>query len=162
MMEGANPFSNVVQPLTDGEFITTHPQDKAGPTLKTGEDLLKTAKVIESQVRFARKTGNRIWLEKLQRLASQMIAQVGEYLKKAIELAIYKFVVELCAMIMSALLSAWTKKGGKPMDITTSGVFYNSGGAPQPQQSQGFATTRHDNNPFGDWGNTSRNVVGAW
>lgn len=161
-MEDNNPFKDVVSPLTSEEFVTTHTKDKAGPTLKTGEDLLKTAKIIENQARFAKKTRNRIWLEKLQRLASQMMAQVGEYLKKAIELAIYKFVVELCAMIMSALLSAWTKKGGKPMDITTSGVFYNSGGTAQPQQSQGFATTRHDNNPFGDWGNTSRNVVGAW
>lgn len=171
-----SPFKEVIQPLNQGEFASSSVFGQAKPapepkraTMSEAEEMLKTARVIESQARFARKTGNRAWLTKLRGYAESMLAQVGVYLKKAVEIAIYKFVVELCAMIMSALVGALNKKGGKPMDITTPGVFYS--GQPGYQQQPaahapgtfGTAPTRApDHSPFGDWGSNSRNTVSSW
>lgn len=91
--------------------------------LSEAVDMAKTANTVAQQARLARKTGNIAWLNKLQDFAHRLGHMLVEFIKKAIELAVFKLVLELCAMIMNAIVEALTKRGNQRMEITTPGVF---------------------------------------
>jgi hypothetical protein len=115
----------------------------------------------------AEKETKRRWMKelvaKLQELLRTLMRYLLRFAKEAFELAVYKFTVELCAMIVASIAALVTKKSGKPMDITTDGVFFSGGrppGQPQPQNAN-QSRSPWDSNPFADW-NNGRNVVSPW
>jgi hypothetical protein len=101
----------------------------------------------KSQVAKAVGSGGRM-MGALEDMTRKVIGRFFEFVKQAVEIAITKFVVELCAMIIAALGAAITAKHKRPMDITASGVSYNNGGPqtppPQSQQSSMFDGSAFD------------------
>lgn len=75
--------------------------------------------------------------EKLRDFAMAVAKRFISFSKQAVEIAVSKFVVELCAMIIAAVGALMVERHKKPVDITTAGVFYSGG----PGSSSGPATT---------------------
>lgn len=83
--------------------------------------------------------------------------------KQAVSIAVSKFLVELCAMIISAVGAALLKSQGKPVEITTPNVFFNpSGQAPASQQAQPSLWNQSSGSPFDSGWSSQRSSVGAW
>jgi hypothetical protein len=87
-------------------------------------DYFKAASGLADQARHARKTGNYVWLSRLQRLGETLAEHVIEFTKKAVTLAAVKLVIELCAMAIKKLMEFVTNKFALSMDITTTGIAY--------------------------------------
>ena len=118
--------------------------------LSEATDLGRAAKKLDSQHDKAMQSGSATWQARVRKFAlrlrdaaasflARLGKAMGEFIVKAIELAVFKLVLELCAMVMVSVMAALTAKGGQRMDISTPGVFMNptSGAAPQnPQQAQ--------------------------
>jgi hypothetical protein len=98
-------------------------------------NLFQAAKSVESQVSMAVKTKNVSWLGKLKVLAKEICDLLVEFVVNAIRFAIVKFIIEMCAQIMSAVVAAITKKGGK-IDISSPGVHCAGSSTPIPQVPQ--------------------------
>lgn len=109
-------------------------------------DLWDTAKTLEAQARFARKNRDWAWLKKIEGVAHKLLDYLWEFVKKAVLLAVFKFIAELCAMILNSVMDALMKKGGQRMDITTGGVAW-TGGAPQPAAAANNPQTSYSD-PF--------------
>ena len=60
----------------------------------------------------------------------RIVDRVLHFAAQALEIAVSKFLVEICAMVIAAVCKALLAKHGKGMDITTGGVFWNGGPAP--------------------------------
>jgi hypothetical protein len=95
-------------------------------------------------------------LEELKAYGHRLLQSVVSYAKRAIELASHKFVIELCAMVMTALLGALSKKGYRASEVSTGDVYYRPAGvaAPQAAQQPGYRGTDH-HNPFADFQTSS-------
>jgi hypothetical protein len=137
--------------------------------LGEAKDMLKAAFKIQSQVKLAKKRKDHAWLGKLREIATRLKSMLVEFVIRAIELAVFKFIVELCAMIMNSIMDSLVKKGKPALEISTGGVLYAGKSAsiqqqtPQQQYSAlGGSGTRND--PFqhvayGNNGSSPHNVA---
>lgn len=152
-----NPFEDVVDtPQSEGgvggslkiaKIFGDATEEAKQSALAEASSMAKAAHSINSQMNMARKTGNSAWMQKLRAAAQRLGAMLWDFIKKAVELAVFKLVIELCAMIMNSVLDALTKRGNQKMDITTPGVFF------QPKTATGSTTTQTSSyspgsNPF--------------
>lgn len=123
-----NPFEDIVPdaatvtPKITQIFGEATEAAKAS-ALSEAVDMAKTASLISNQAKQAQKSGNVAWLNKLQEYAIRLKSMLVEFIKKAIELAVFKLVLELCAMIMNAIVDALSRRGNQRMEITTPGVY---------------------------------------
>lgn len=96
------------------------------------EEVIKEATIgdvvddFAKKVRFAKRTNNVSLMSKLIAFGKKLLASILEFAKKAVEIAVYKFVLELCAMIIRSVMDLVTSKGNQRLDITTPGVHYNT------------------------------------
>lgn len=89
----------------------------------------------------------------LEEITVKIVKKFLEFARQAVDIAVSKFLVELCAMIISAVSAAVLSKYKRPVDITTAGVFYNGGGQtaqpggqPTPSSNQSmFSGSAFDN-----------------
>lgn len=132
----ANPFDNV--PRTQGAiadpFAESRP--KAGPseifaeaTESAKESIFaeaaqigEVASSLARQAQAAKKHGDASWLQSLRESAKRLGAMLLEFIKKAVELAIFRGLLELCAMAMNAVVEALTKRGNRGFDVATPGI----------------------------------------
>lgn len=93
----------------------------------------------------------------------KMFDHFSKFLKQAIEIAVSKFVVELCAMVISAVSAAILGKYSRGLDITTDKVFYggSSGTQAGPQQTQQQQPDWR-RSAFDDGWPSQRGNVSAW
>lgn len=83
----------------------------------------------------------------------KLVAILWNLTKQALNMAVQKFFIELCAMVIASLGTAWANRGNRPFDITTPGVFFNAPGSqPVMATTNGNQPSRSNNNqsPFGD------------
>jgi len=118
-------------------------------------------RLVRSALSGRRRPSNGI-LEQLKAWGRRLMQSVSNYARKAIEIASHKFVIELCAMIMTALLGALSKKGYRSAEVSTGDVFYRPAGAPAVAGAtpQSGYRGNDSHNPFGDWTNSSH--APAW
>lgn len=113
------------------------------------------ADTVKEATRRAKASGNRKRLAYLSGLANELMVMLAEFIKKAFVLAVFKFVMELCAQIVQSLVQAMVNRNQKPVEISTPGVFFTHPGQQTPPASQqtytqsGPRQTSFDN-PFGD------------
>ena len=124
-------------------------------------EIKAAADSVKEATQRAKKTGDRRVLNYLQSLANEVMSMLVEFIKKAFVLAIFKFVMELCAQIVQSLVQAMVNKNQKPVEISTQGVFFTLPGQQTPQQTPttgGQQNSRSSfDNPFGDvFGSNSR------
>lgn len=93
----------------------------------------------------------------------RIVAKFLDFAKQAVEIAVSKFLVELCAMIIAAVSGSIMGKYKRPVDITTGGVFYgNGGGATQASSNPQAPLWSSSGSAFdGGWGN-QRVGATAW
>lgn len=113
----------------------------------------KTAHTIAQQAKQAHKSGNMAWLGKLHEYANRLKDMLVEFIKKAIELAVFKLVLELCAMIMNSIVDALSRRGNQRMEITTPGVYLQpkaatAGSSSQPAGATSSGYAARSTNPF--------------
>ena len=129
----------------EGSAFEIPTQPDIGPVEKVevlpggeGEDILSAARTLHEETLRARRSGNGAWLARLLVSAGELRAIAGDFLRKAVHLALAKFVLELCAMVIDAIMSAIRKMVNRPLDITSPNVYYGnaspaaSGGSPYP------------------------------
>lgn len=109
------------------------------------EEVIKEATIggvvdeFAKNVRFAKRTNNTSLMSKLIAFGKKLLASILEFAKKAVEIAVYKFVLELCAMAIRSIMELVATKGNQRLDITTPGVHYNTG-ASTTSGTQGSAS----------------------
>ena len=113
-------------------------------------------KKVKSQLLSVRSTAltNMFDLAAVSRIAKVLgYKELVDFIKKAFVLAIFKFVMELCAQIVQSLVQAMVNKNQKPVEISTQGVFFTVPGQQAPQQTPTTGTNQNRSsfdNPFGD------------
>lgn len=120
---GSSPFGGGSAAAKVTQIFGEATEAAKASALAEASDMAKTANTISQQAKMAEKSGNVAWLKKLQGFAARLGNMLVEFIKKAIELAVFKLVLELCAMIMNAIVDALTRRGNQRMEITTPGVF---------------------------------------
>jgi hypothetical protein len=124
-------------------------------------------KNYRTQASRAASAGSKI-ADKFVELMAGVLGKFMEFSKQAIEIAISKFLVELCAMIIAGISAALMNKHGRGVDISTPGVFYNKSGvgpaaspaASSPQQPLWNQGSSSNNSPFDSGWN--RSSASAW
>lgn len=96
----------------------------------------------------------------LKSIAESIVRKFLEFARQAVEIAVSKFLVELCAMIIGAVGGAMMAKHKKGFDITTPGVFYN-GGQPAVAQAPSQQPSWGSSSPFDSWPSQPRSGVSA-
>lgn len=113
--------------------------------------------VIDGYSKDKESVGSKVGEQVLDMIAGvfqRLYKRFVEFAKQAAEIAVSKFLVELCAMIIAALSSMLFKKYGKGVDISTNGVYYNHNGQPSP------APNSNQSGQQSMWGNSSYD--GGW
>ncbi len=116
-------------------------------------EIKAAADSVGEATRRAKKSGDSRTLKYLQSLANEVMTMLVDFIKKAFVLAIFKFVMELCAQIVQSLVQAMVNKNQKPVEISTQGVFFTVPGQQAPQQTPTTGTNQNRSsfdNPFGD------------
>lgn len=94
--------------------------------------------IAEAVIGFKRNGSSRgpsaasLFVEKVRDLTLRLVRRVFHFGREALEIAVSKFMVELCAMIIAAIGKTMMDKHKKNVDITTSGVFYGPGQVTTP------------------------------
>ena len=151
----ANPFDNV--PASQGPVPSPFAESRpsAGPSqifaeasetakasvFAEAEQLGQAATSLAEQAYAAKKHGDGPWLQSLRESAKRLGAMLLEFIKKAVELAIFRGLLELCAMAMNAVVEALTKRGNRGFDVATPGIYVNprNAAAPSPQAAGAYA-----------------------
>jgi hypothetical protein len=102
---------------------------------------------LSGKVNEAKRTGNKAFLVWAKQQASQLASVLGEFIKRAIQLAIFKFALELCSMAIKSLMEALNKRGYGAMDVSTKGVAYHGDGVAQ-QRSGNYTGNPFDSPAF--------------
>lgn len=116
------------------------------------KDIKSAAESVVEATQRAKKSGDSKTLKYLRGLARDIFQMMVTFVENAIRLAIFKFVIELCAQIVQSLVQAMVDKNQKPVEISTPGVYFTVPG----QQAQQTPTTNNQqrpssfDNPFGD------------
>lgn len=84
---------------------------------------------------------------------SEVVSSVGQVLKQAFKMAVFKFALEACALCIKSLVEAMTGMNLQPPNIDTKGVYYNFNGQqqqqpPAAQPSSGPSGSGRYENPF--------------
>ena len=108
---------------------------------------LGDAAKLNSKIHEAKRTGNKAFLVWAQEQGCQLARVLGEFIKKAVQLAIFKFALELCSMAIKSLMEALNKRGYGAMDVSTKGVAYHGDGTVQ-QKPAGFSGNPFDSPAF--------------
>ena len=120
--------------------------------LSEATDLGKAAMSISGQMKVAKRSGDVGWMNRLKAHANKLVGVLWEFIKKAIELAVFKLVLELCAQIMNSIMDALTSRGNNKMEITTPGVYLQPKGGPAQQATSNYSNTStyssRPGNPF--------------
>lgn len=142
-----NPFgATAANPWDTGPSV----EQAKDSILKEVSDHVLQAKALASGVKQARKEGNNLFLLWAAEQARLILRSIGTFIKRAIELAIFKFVLELCAMVIKTLMEALTKKGYSTMDVSTKGVVYHGDNpAPQAGKPGSFASNPFESTSYG-------------
>lgn len=132
---GSNSFfergTSVADPVREVEL------SDVGNTIKEAHSLSKNMEQAKSE-------GNWIFIDWMADKARAVAGHLYEFMKRAIQLALFKFALEFCAMIIRSLMEALTSGGYGAMDVSTKGVVYHGEGAfSNNRPSGGFS-----NNPF--------------
>lgn len=99
--------------------------------------------------------------EAFQTFSESLVKRFIEMARQAVEIALSKFLVELCAMIIAAVGAAMVKRHNRPVEITTPGVFFNQAGQPAAAPAGGPQQNLWSGSPFDSgWSGGSR--AGAW
>lgn len=133
----ANPF--------DAPSIVTQAAGMAKEQiLSEAGHIFQAARALDTGMMQAKKSKNVAWMTRLYSLGQKLLEVVSEFMKRAIQLALAKFVLELCAMVINQIMAALAKTGGGRMDITSPNVYYSGSGQPQQNAPQ-------SNNPYGNY-----------
>ena len=76
--------------------------------------VLGAARSIESQARFARKTGNHVWLAKLGELACRLAVYAWKVFLGAAHIAALTLVTEICNRVLGNATDRLLKRKGTP------------------------------------------------
>jgi hypothetical protein len=99
-----------------------------------------------------------------QKLTLDVLKKLWSIAKQAVEIAVSKFLLELCAMVISAVGASIYKKYSRHVDITTPGVSYTSSGGATMNNSSSSAPPQNlwtnSGSPFDSGWGSSR--AGAW
>ena len=104
-----NPFDSFSSPFGETTKEAVKKPQKAGP-VQEAKDLLDAAITLESQARLARKTKNWNWLKKLEGIARKILNILWDFTKKAMMLAVFNFIVDLCTMILGSVSKSLTEQ----------------------------------------------------
>jgi hypothetical protein len=115
-----NPFGS-----SPFEEASKEPLVSKTEVVKEAVELLGTAHQLESQAKLARKTKNWAWLMKIEGLARKLLSLLWDFTKKAMLLAVFNFVSELCTMILGAALASLSKYKTLGPAPASPGVNYN-------------------------------------
>jgi hypothetical protein len=85
-------------------------------------EFVKNYKTQTEKASVVRKGG---LIDAFIRVSLRILAKFREFAKQAVEIAVSKFLVELCAMIIAGISTALASRHGRGIDISTPGVFYN-------------------------------------
>lgn len=135
-----SPFdTQFEQPVQQEAIVLDRPEVK--PTMGQVRELWSTAKNLESQARMAKRTRNHAWALKISDLSKKCVAILWDFTKKAVLIAVFNFIVDFCAQILSTAGDALSKHKTA------------AGRLPQPS-TQSFAAdpfTRHYGNTQVSW-----------
>lgn len=107
---------------------------------------------------MAASTGSSRLADAFVEASRRILAKFVDFAKQAVEIAVSKFLVELCAMIIAGISAALMKKHSRGVDISTPGVFYNPNGS-QSQNSQSSQSSQQGSL----WGNNNNSSFdGGW
>lgn len=129
-------------PFDVGKVFGSAASEAKSQVYEGAKQMFDAAHDLNASMRLARKTKNYRWLAKLKELGQQLLAIAYAFFKKAVQLALAKFVLELCAMTINSIMQALTKEGTGRMDITSPNVHYLPNGQPA-------ATSAVPQNPYG-------------
>lgn len=139
-----NPFGASAAPAPSPFGVVDQAQVETTDNLAS---ILGDTARLNSRVIDAKRTGNKAFLVWAQQQAGQLARVLGEFIKKAIQLAIFKFALELCSMAIKSLMEALNKRGYGAMDVSTKGVAYHGDGVAQ-QRPGGFTGNPFDSPAF--------------
>jgi hypothetical protein len=168
-MEGTNPFASetagnnvfasegfgaggtAINLFGDKQQETTQPSPQAFDGMSFGDKLgFLTAGPIQKGASVLRNT----ILMKVSGFLRKVASNLFKYGLDAVQIAAYKFVIEFCALVMTALAAGIVGGNRRPIDITTPGVFWATSG-PTAQGTSAPAGQRANSwdnaNPFSDW-----------
>lgn len=142
-----NPFETEIgvktsNPFADQAFAAAD-SDARDKMFKEGETLVSASERFRTTAEVMRNSKLsfvRTWIWDYGRV---ILRNLLEFAKRAIQLAIFKFVLEMCAQILKNIMDAMTAKGFSAMDISTKGISYSGDGAARP------TNTTFNANPFG-------------
>lgn len=160
-----NPFAAADITATQDKQ-TSAVSDPQGEGSGNAAGLNRLLEVSQQYQRHANRVAATSWnsraLNSVIRFGHDLLRRLGEYARRALDLAMHKFIVELCAMVISAVFAALTKKGYGGMDISTKDVYFRSGNGPGPQatSTQSSQSSSSGKNPFESW--TTPNTASAW
>lgn len=90
--------------------------------------LFEATRSFQQSASAASRSRNVRWQKKLKQYGGQLLRMIGDFIVRAVQLAIAKFVLELCAMIINTIMQSLTKMGNAKMDITSPNVYYSGNG----------------------------------
>jgi hypothetical protein len=126
-----NPFSNTIADNNPFGVKGSRILDEAKEaTLGNVAAALGEAGSLGKKMNEAKKSGNSAFLVWASDQIRKLSAILFEFVKRAVQLAIFKFALELCSMAIKALMEALTSRGYGAMDVSTKGVMYHGDGAP--------------------------------
>jgi hypothetical protein len=108
-------------------------------------ELMGAALLLKQNTTQAIKQGNRPWLGQLKGNAKELASAAGGFIKQALIIAIAKFVLEVCALVINSIMDSLNKRGKAGVEITTPNVRYSAPGSVPPGPTQ---TQRSYSNPF--------------
>jgi hypothetical protein len=100
----------------------------------------------------------RVWTRFIE-FGRSLLRKLGGYVRKALDIALHKFVIELCAMVISAVFGALSSKGYGSVDISTKDVLYRPTTGTAAPTAASPTVTSDTRNPFESW---STRTASAW
>lgn len=145
---------------------TVTPIDQKRGREGVAETIANMVKQFSTTANFARKSKDTTLIDKCVALGEKLLVVLWNLTKKALEMAVQKFVIELCAMVIAALGAVWANRGNKPFDISTPGVYFNNGTTQPAAATTNTTTTQSRQSSFGDpwsdWGSPSTSRVSSF
>lgn len=146
--KGKDEFS-----VAQGPWTTEGPADKGFNSTEFVSSYSKEAAAAASS-RSAR------FIDGFVSLSGKLLEKFWTFAKQAVEIALSKFLVELCAMIIAGISAALLNRQNRSVDISTPGVFYNKAGT-QPA-SPGAASSTQSNLWDNNRGSNGSPFDGGW
>lgn len=133
--------------------------DDWGPAAPASQEAFSPSDFVKNykkQASIAARSGPSRVADAFVEASRRILAKFTEFAKQAVEIAISKFLVELCAMIIAGISAALMSRHKRGIDISTPGVFYNPGGSATAAPASG----QHNQGSL--WGNSSNSYDGGW